>query len=189
MKDVLKKIAPHTELAARIYACTMLTVYGTGKIVGGQFYRNGNLPDDVAQIPLADAAGFDLAWTFFGYSEGYVYFIGLTQIVGALMLLFERTKLLGVATLVPVLLNIIVVDYFFSISTGAMMSAISYFSALCFISLYNREKIVAACNTLLIDSKNSNSGLKKKVFKVFVALVIVAILIVLENEMLNYVGR
>ena len=143
----------HFELAARVYAATMLSVYGLGKIVGGQFYRNGALPEDVAATTLGEAGGFDLAWTFFGFSEGYIYFIGLSQLVGSAFLLFNRTKLLGVAILVPILLNIIVVDYFYSISTGAMMSAIGYLTAISFVAFCNRERIQKAIRVILVHEK------------------------------------
>lgn len=48
-----------------------------------------------------------------GYSFAYILFIGVMQIVGAWMLLWERTKLLGVAILMPILVNIVVFDIIF----------------------------------------------------------------------------
>jgi len=83
------------ELAARGYVFWFLNVYGFGKILGGQFYRRGRLPEDVAKTLLGDANGFDLAWTFMGYSFAYILFIGVAEIVGAWLLLWERTKLFG----------------------------------------------------------------------------------------------
>jgi len=59
------------ELAARWYVFWFLNVYGLGKILGGQFYRRGRLPEDVAKTLLGDANAFDLAWTFMGYSFAY----------------------------------------------------------------------------------------------------------------------
>ena len=188
MKLFSKPLSTYFELAARIYAFTMLTVYGTGKIAGGQFYQDGNIPEKVAGTPLSEVGGFDLAWTFFGYSEGYILFIGLTQLLGAFLLLFERTKLLGVVMLIPVLLNIIVVDFFFSISTGAMLSAISYLTAVLFVAFINRDKIINAINTILIKS-NTENGYKQKALQWGIAILIVAITVALENQMLNIVGR
>ena len=40
------------ELAARWYVFVFLNVYGLGKIAGGQFYRRGQLPEDVGQTLL-----------------------------------------------------------------------------------------------------------------------------------------
>lgn len=182
------KILQHLELAARIYAAMMLLVYGTGKLMGGQFYQGG-IPDEVAILPLAEVGGFDLAWTFFGYSHGYILFIGGTQILGSLLLLFHRTKILGAAILVPVLMNIIVVDFFFEISTGAMLSAISYFTAICFVLFYNRQPIIEAVQRVFLDKKSEPSKLTAKAIRLGIALAIVAVVVLLENQMLNFVGR
>src|SRR5688572_13883855 len=96
------------ELAARWYVFIFLNIYGVAKIAGGQFYRRGHVPAEVASMTLGDASAFDLAWTFMGYSFGYILFIGLAEIAGAWLLLWERTKLLGVAILLPIMINILV---------------------------------------------------------------------------------
>jgi uncharacterized membrane protein YphA (DoxX/SURF4 family) len=187
MEITKKKVLSHLELAARIYAATMLLTYGFGKLMGGQFYQ-GSIPDSIAILPLEEVGGFDLAWTFFGYSYGYILFIGGTQILGSFLLLFHRTKILGGAILVPVLMNIIVVDFFFEISTGAMLSAISYFTAICFVLWYNRKPIIEAVQKVFIN-KDAPKPWKSRVIKLGIALVIVAMIVALENQMLNFVGR
>lgn len=187
MEKQKSKMLPYLELAARIYASTMLLTYGFGKLLGGQFYQ-GSIPEAVASMPLAEVGSFDLAWTFFGYSYGYILFIGGTQILGSFMLLFHRTKILGAAILIPVLMNIIVVDFFFEISTGAMLSAISYFTAICFVVFYNRKRVINAIQTVIPDS-HEKTAIKTKLMKLGIAVIIVAVVILLENQMLNFVGR
>lgn len=187
MQLTREKVLSHFELAARIYAATMLLTYGFGKLMGGQFYQ-GSIPEAVASLPLSEVGGFDLAWTFFGYSYGYILFIGGTQILGSFMLLFHRTKLLGAATLIPVLLNIIVVDFFFEISTGAMLSAISYLTAVSFVVFYNREKVVEAIKSAIPDS-GEKKPMGQRLLKLGIAIAIVVIIVLLENQMLNFVGR
>lgn len=186
MISFLKKYKNHFELAARIYAWALLSVYGLGKILGGQFHRT--IPPELAQTPLGEIGSFDLAWTFFGYSSLYIYFIGGSQLVGAFLLLFEKTKLLGVAILIPILLNIIIVDYCFEISWGAMTSAIFYFSALCFIVYCNRKKVIEALN-IATDFSILNNTFKQRTIKISIALFIVAIIFFIEQMMLNMVGR
>lgn len=182
-----KKWGKYAEFTARLYACTMLSVYDLGKIMGGQFYQDGNIPEHIATLPLAEVGSFDLAWTFFGYSFGYILFIGGSQVIGSLLLLFERTKILGAAILVPILMNIIIVDYFYEISTGAMMSAISYFIAVNFVLWFNRTKILAAFSNILVKPQSSNW--KARLIKIGIGIAGVTILILLENQMLNLVGR
>ncbi|MEO6037416.1 MAG: hypothetical protein ABIQ93_03315, partial [Saprospiraceae bacterium] len=103
------------ELAARLYVFLFINIYGLGKMADGQFHRAGRLPEKLGHTPLTDVGGFDLAWTFFGYSRAYIMFIGLSQVIGCFLLLWQRSKLLGVAILIPILLNIIVVDITFGI--------------------------------------------------------------------------
>src|SRR6188474_2289154 len=80
------------ELAARWYVFIFLNIYGLGKIAGVQFYRRDRMPEDVANTPLGNATGFDLAWTFMGHSFAYILFIGLAEVLGAWLLLWNRTK-------------------------------------------------------------------------------------------------
>lgn len=136
------------ELAARLYVFVFINIYGMGKMMVGQFHTRGHLPEQLVQTPLSEVGGFDLAWTFFGYSRAYVLFIGMSQVIGGFLLLWQRTKLLGVAILIPVLLNIIIVDYCFTIPSGAMWSAVVYLVLLFLVLYLNREKVVAAFSAL-----------------------------------------
>ena len=84
------------ELAFRVYVFMFLNVYGIGKILGGQFYRRGKLPEEVANMTLGEVDAYTLGFTFMGYSYGYILFVGISQLIGAWLLLWDRTKLIGV---------------------------------------------------------------------------------------------
>ena len=43
------------------YVFIFLNVYGIGKIAGGQFYRRGDLPEDIANLTLGQVGLFKLA--------------------------------------------------------------------------------------------------------------------------------
>lgn len=158
------------ELAARIHVFIFLNVYGLGKIVGGQFYRRGKLPEEVAVQTLADASAFDLAWTFMGYSQAYIMFVGVSQIIGAFLLLFNRTKFLGIIILVPILLNIIVFDIIFLPDYGALSSAILYFLLLILVVYLNKDKLIEALQKLM---KVSTNEAKLSSFKIALAVSII----------------
>ncbi len=142
------------ELAARIHVFIFLNLYGLGKIVGGQFYRRGKLPEDVAIQTLADASAFDLAWSFMGYSQAYIMFVGVSQIIGAFLLLFNRTKFLGIIILIPILLNVIVFDIIFLPDYGALSSAMLYFSLLLLVLYLNKHKLIDALKKLITVADN-----------------------------------
>ncbi|MBX2828018.1 MAG: hypothetical protein KTR22_07635 [Flavobacteriaceae bacterium] len=147
------------EWALRINVFVKLFSYGTGKILGGQFYRKGNLPEEVANTTLSDVRSFDLAWTFFGHSQGYILFIGISQLVGALLFLLPRTKVWGALVLIPILLNIIVVDYLFGVAYGAMFSACFYLGSILFVLYRNREALVEALRKLWIAPTEKWGGI------------------------------
>ncbi|MEM8526240.1 MAG: hypothetical protein AAGG68_16485 [Bacteroidota bacterium] len=189
--NLTNNIKTHLELACRIYVWITLSIYGSGKMMGGQFYRHGKLPEKVAQLPLEEVIDFDLAWTFFGYSTFYILFIGMSQLIGAFLLLFERTKLLGVAVLIPILLNIIVVDIAFKISWGAMTSAIMYLLALFYVLYFNKEKVVAAFQALINKEviPAAMNRKQKKWMRLLIAIGIFAAIFFVEQQLLNLVGR
>lgn len=136
------------ERVCRYYVCIFLLLYGVGKLAGGQFYRRGQLPEEVANTTLGEALPFDLAWTFMGYSGAYVAFIGVSQVIGALLLLNRRTTLLGVTILIPIMLNIVVFDIIFLDAYGALASAVIYLLLLLLILYFNRDLVKKAFRAL-----------------------------------------
>lgn len=176
------------EFTFRIYVWSKIWAYGIGKIIGGQFHRAGNLPEEIAKTPIADIGSFDLAWTFFGFSTGYIWFIGLSQILGGGLLLFNRTKIIGVFILTPILVNIIVVDFFFEISPGAMLSAILYLLMCCYILYYNKKQLIEAVKKIMKTVKISRTK-KIKWIGYSIAIVAVVVITIIEVSLINLVGR
>lgn len=177
------------ELGARWYVFIFLNVYGAGKILGGQFYRRGHLPPDVAQTLLGEAGPFELAWTFMGYSFAYILFIGLAEIVGAWLLLWERTKLMGVAILLPIMVNILVFDVIFLDRYGALVSATIYTSLLFVILAYNWARVRQALLPLLISGPYGQTTLSGKAKLAFAALLLMAVLFAFDQAIVHLLGH
>lgn len=177
------------ELGARWYVFIFLNVYGIGKILGGQFYRRGHLPPDVAQTLLGEAGPFELAWTFMGYSFAYILFIGLAEILGAWLLLWERTKLLGVAILLPIMVNILVFDVVFLDKYGALASATIYTALLFVILAFNGARVRQALQPLLIPGPYGQMTLDGKAKLAFAALLLMAVLFAFDQAMVNLLGH
>jgi hypothetical protein len=177
------------ELGARWYVFFFLNLYGIGKIIGGQFYRRGHLPPEIVRTLLGDAGPFDLAWTFMGYSFAYILFIGLAEVIGAWLLLWERTKLLGVAVLFPIMVNILVFDVIFLDKYGALASATIYTALLFVILAFNRESVGNAFRALLITAPSERMTLKGKAKLGLAALVLMALLFGFDQGMVNLLGH
>ena len=100
------------EITCRLYVFFFLTAYGIGKVVGAQFYTASGMPDGLALIPIGQVPDFDLAWVFMGRSYGYMLFIGLAEVIGAVLLLFNKTKLIGTLVLIPIMVNVCIRHFF-----------------------------------------------------------------------------
>ena len=92
----------------RYISAFLLFGYGSSKLAHMQFHLNQAL----AQHPVASLTGYQLTWYYYGYSRTYACILGLTQVTGAALLLFRKTALLGAITMLPVMVNILLIDMF-----------------------------------------------------------------------------
>ncbi len=157
------------EITCRLYVFFFLTVYGIGKIIGGQFYTAARIPDEIALMPIGLVPDFELAWTFMGRSFGYILFIGLAEIIGAFLLLFNKTKLIGTLILIPIMVNIIVFDIFFLDEYGALAGATLYLLMLLTIVVINKEKMSNILKELVSTKVPLKTSSKEKILNCFLA--------------------
>ena len=103
----------------RYFLATMMLLYGLGKITpDGQFY----FPRlDYLLRPLGDLAPADLLAAFMGSSYAYTLFAGLGETIGGLLLLWRRSAPLGGLILIPILLNVLMMNvaYGWDVKVGA----------------------------------------------------------------------
>lgn len=124
----------------RYWLAFEIASYGFAKILKTQFQT----PDYGLDIPLGEVNGFGLTWYYFGYSYTLAVLIALFQIGGSILLLYRRTTLLGVMILLPVLVNIIFINIFYTISSGALFNSVIFTLGLVFLLLIDVEKLKAA---------------------------------------------
>ena len=136
--------AKRIELALRYYVAFWALTYGYFKFNARQF---GKVADkEIESILPLD--GFELTWIFFGYSSMYIAIIGVFQVLGALFLIFGRTRLLGAFILIPVMFNIVLIDILYEIPVGATLNAVVYLTCLVGILALNWRKISATLEIL-----------------------------------------
>lgn len=121
----------------RYWLAFSLSTYGFAKILGTQFQT----PSYRLDIPLGEVTGFALTWYYYGYSYTLAVIIALFQIGGSVLLLYRRTTLLGVMILLPVLVNIVLINVFFNIATGALFNSIVFTLALLFLLSLDWDKL------------------------------------------------
>ena len=106
-----------------------LASFGWEKI----FHLQLVMPLSRLDLPYKSFSPSDLFWTFFSHSYLFGCIIAGIQITGAMLLLFRRTRLVGVFVLLPVLANILLMDIFYQIGNSVvvhssiMMSGVLYF--------------------------------------------------------------
>lgn len=115
------------------------------------FYLQFNTPIAKLDLPFSSFSSEDLVWAFFGHSHGFVLVIGSLQIIGSLFLLYNRTRLFGTVLLIPVMLNILLIDLFYGFYFGERFNAFVLLVALVYLLLLDYEKLV----TVFFARKNA----------------------------------
>ena len=91
------------------YFCAlMLYMYGTSKLLHLQF----NLQSELAGKPIGSLNGYQLTWYYYGVSRVYACILGAMQVAGATLLLFRKTTLMGALAMLPVMVNILLINVF-----------------------------------------------------------------------------
>ncbi|MBV1922813.1 MAG: hypothetical protein KUG68_02165 [Flavobacteriaceae bacterium] len=176
------------EIVCRLYVFFFLTAYGLGKVLGAQFYTPDSIPPEIETMPISQIPDFDLAWVFMGRSFGYMLFIGIAEIIGALMLLFNKTKLIGTLILISIMVNVIVFDIFFLDEYGALASAIIYLLMLFTILLINKEKIVEVLKTLTHFDEKSKATFKEKLIKYSIIILTISVVFTINQLLVSWLG-
>lgn len=104
----------------RYFLALDVSTYGFGKIFKTQFGHLYSRED----LPIGSLNGFELTWNYFGHSYTFAVILGVLQIGGSILLLFRRTTLSGIFILLPVMVNIVLIDIFYTIPTAALINAL-----------------------------------------------------------------
>lgn len=97
----------------RYYVALSILGYGFSKIIPPTQFP------EINQLTLINSYGqsspMRLLWTFMGYSYNYQFFGGLVEVIGAGLLLFRRTTLLGSLILIGVMTNVVMMNFSFDV--------------------------------------------------------------------------
>jgi len=149
-----------------------MLVYGVAKIVQ---FNNGTIPD----VKVSELTGMQLMWTFYGYSKPFVYILGAFEIVGGLLLLIKKTRLIGCIFTSTILINIILQDIFYGVHLGALKAALIYQLILIVILWLHKDKIMATVK-ILTQGVKIQQAKSKWFLKLALAFNVFAILRIIE---------
>ena len=128
-------------------------IYGGGKLI--QF-------GDVAEIDktVSEMNGMELMWAFYGYSKSFAITLGVFELIGGLLILINRTRIIGCLFTSTILVNVIFQDIYFSVHLGALKAAILYQLLILIILFLNKDKLIMSIKTLLTSDKNEQTKTK-----------------------------
>lgn len=116
-----------------------LSLFGWQKILHLQMI----VPLGVMDLPFNSLGGENLMWAFFKWSYPFTIVIALTQLISAALLLFARTRLLALVMIIPILVNIACLDYFYEMPVWVLLHALVLLSGVIYLISLDSEKLVA----------------------------------------------
>ncbi len=167
-KGTIRSGVRHAWLQAliRYWLALEIATYGFAKILGTQFGQSYHRNDTL----VGDLNGFNLTWNYFAYSYPMTVIIAFVQIIGAALLLFRRTTLLGVTILLPVMLNIFLINIFYSIAEGALINSVMFSLGL----IYLLSRYWAPLKKVYLNSISSLPAIKMRFWKIVLKVVCIA---------------
>jgi hypothetical protein len=88
--------------------------YGLAKL-GSTFNQFPTPEIDQLLKPYGDSSPMNLVWTFMGSSRPYTLFCGLGEVVGALLLVWRRTTILGALVSAGVMVNVVMLNFCYDV--------------------------------------------------------------------------
>jgi hypothetical protein len=175
---------PVTKLRAIVdtifcYAVALdLSLFGFQKIFGMQFV----VPVAMLDEPFSKLSSDSLTWAYFGNSYPYTVCIAFSQIAGALLLATKRTQLLGAIVLIPILVNIVLIDYFYSLPLPVLIHAIFLLLA----CIYFSSKHITLLKNIFIGSERKRNWIATAIPLLVIPLLLVVS--VLKNPVYGKFG-
>lgn len=103
-------------------------------------HMNASLISD--DFPAGALSGCHLMDYFFSRAPEFKILIGCLQITGASALLFRRTRLLGIFILMPIIVNIVCMDFFFDVGEGITITAVFLTLGLIYLLFQEKQMLI-----------------------------------------------
>ncbi len=177
-----EKIIDFIILGLRWYLIIYMIKYGISKLTMSQF---GVYDPNIIEEPLKNIDSFYVAWHLFQRSIIFNIATGLLELIGGILLIFNRTLIIGALLVLSILAQIFIIDLSFTTSIlgfslplriGGMI-----FSDIV-ILYYYRNKIIEAWKTLTIGI----STRLKYQWWIYPILIIVGILMDFVFSLISY---
>ncbi|SNR14686.1 DoxX family membrane protein [Tenacibaculum jejuense] len=135
-------------LSLRWYLIFYMISYGWSKLTFSQF---GVHDPSIIEQPMKSIDSFYVAWHLFARSNFFNIVSGLIEILGAILLLFNRTTIIGALIILSVLVQILIINISFTTGVhgfGLPFRITGMIIADIFILYYYRDRIILAWKNL-----------------------------------------
>ena len=150
-------------------------IYGGGKLI--QF--DGAIEIDKT---VSELTGMELMWAFYSYSKSFAMTLGIIEIIGGILILIKKTRIIGCLLTSTILVNVIFQDIYFGVHLGALKAAILYQILILIILWLNKEKLIRGIKILLESNKIEQPKMKLFI-KLLIAFGVFLILRILEYSL------
>ena len=148
MSGFKDKVIDFGVLALRWYLVFYMISYGWSKLTLSQF---GIHDASILEEPIKDIDSFYVAWHLYGRSTFFNITTGLLEVIGGVLLIFNRTSLLGALLILSILGQILIIDIAFTTGIHGValpLRIIGMILADVLILYYYKDKILAVWRTL-----------------------------------------
>ena len=114
-----------------------LATFGWQKLFQQQFV----VPIGGLDEPFSSFSPEDLTWAYFHASYAFTCVIGVCQIAGSFLLFFRRTRLFGAIFLLPVMINITLIDVFYGFEAGVTVHAVILLIGIVYLILVHYRRL------------------------------------------------
>ncbi|MCC8410913.1 hypothetical protein LJ707_18375 [Mucilaginibacter sp. UR6-1] len=147
----LKKPYLYLLLVRYSLAITMLP-YAFTKILRTQFV----LTSSSLLTPLEQTPGTVLTWAFLGHSPWFEVLLGFFELIPALLLFFRRTTFLGAVLMLPVTLNVFLINYALELWDATKLIATVLLILNLLILFIEWKKVLGILKLMLSETRKLN---------------------------------
>lgn len=127
--------------------------YAITKILRTQFVL---LPVGISQMPLEQIDGAKLAWAFLGYSPWFQVLLGFLELIPALLLLFRKTALAGALLMLPMTLNVCLINFALDLWADTQVISILLLLLNILILIFYWSNLKSILHTVFRQSRTRN---------------------------------
>lgn len=108
---ILQKVIALLQFLGIYFISLVMIAFATSKFFDAQF----QIYNFSRYVPLKDTPLMTHAWSFFGRSYNYNLFLGIMEFMAGVLILFRRTRLVGLLLALGIYTNILIIDIEFQV--------------------------------------------------------------------------